>query len=105
VELLSNRDTERLPPGVSEALIEETIVVRDVQRDRVYTRARAIAVLCRALPLGFVAWAALSLPGLGGAWRALYDVVARNRVRISTALGLAACKLPPRTQDEAAAPH
>ncbi len=94
VELLSNRDAERLPEGVTAELIEETIVVRDIARDRRYTRATAIAVLCRALPLGWPAWALLSLPGLGFLWNGLYDLVARNRRRISTALGMAACRLP-----------
>ncbi|MGD8860900.1 MAG: DCC1-like thiol-disulfide oxidoreductase family protein [Myxococcales bacterium] len=94
VELIGNHEQDRLPPGVTAETVEATIVVRDRDSGALYTRSDAIAELCRALPLGTIAWLFLRAPGLRALWLRLYDRVAENRTRISQWFGLAACGLP-----------
>jgi len=83
---------EELPAGVEPELLNETILVVDVASGRYWTRAAGVAQLLAALPAGWL----LALPvrlTLPVANR-LYDVIARNRARISARLGLKACELP-----------
>ncbi len=94
VEIVPNTDRERLPAGVSAELVDSTIVVVDAESGRLYTRASAIAELLRALPFGFVLAVPLQLPGIAQLANLAYDVVAKNRARISVFFGMAACGLP-----------
>jgi len=90
---VANHDGERLDRhGIDPGLVERTIVV--VHRDgRRTTRARAFADLFGQLPLGWPVALLLRAPGLRAAADSLYDWVARNRIRISVSLGLAACQV------------
>ena len=66
---------------------------------KVFTRARAVAQVVQALPLGWsVAWA-MRLPGVVHLLGALYDVVAARRQRISVLMGKEACGIPPSHEE------
>lgn len=83
-----------LPKGVTQRLVEETIVVIDPATGRRWVKARAFAEIFAALPAGApIAWL-LRAPGLAWIADRVYDLVARNRRAISMELGLAACGLP-----------
>lgn len=97
LEFAPNDDPSRWPPGVDAATVDRTIVVIDRATGRYSTRARGIADVLAALPLGFLPALPLRLPGLSLLAGAVYDLVSRNRRAISTRLGLAACGLPRRT--------
>jgi predicted DCC family thiol-disulfide oxidoreductase YuxK len=79
-----------LPAEVTEDLVARTVVVVDPEGG-VHTRARAVAEVIQALPLGWlIAWA-MKLPGVVHLLGVLYDFVAERRLRISVALGKEAC--------------
>lgn len=81
-----------LPKEVTPDLIQRTVVVVDPD-GRVHTRARAVAEIVQALPLGWsIAWA-MKLPGVVDLLGRLYDFIAERRQRISLAMGKAACGL------------
>jgi predicted DCC family thiol-disulfide oxidoreductase YuxK len=83
-----------LPAGVSREETEHTVVVMEGARKRV--RAAAVARLLAELPGWNVAAAVLQLPGIGWLADRGYDTFARNRHRISTALGMTSCPAPRR---------
>ncbi|HWE22694.1 MAG TPA: DUF393 domain-containing protein [Myxococcales bacterium] len=83
-----------LPPGVSRDETEHTIVV--IEGARKYTRSTAVARLLRELRGWRVLGSLLRLPGIAWVSDRAYDSFARNRHRISTALGLTSCPAPPR---------
>jgi predicted DCC family thiol-disulfide oxidoreductase YuxK len=72
----------------------EAITVIDRATGRQWRRGRAIAEIARQLPGGRALGGLLALPGIRGLADAGYDALARNRARISTALGLPACPPP-----------
>jgi predicted DCC family thiol-disulfide oxidoreductase YuxK len=82
-----------LPAGVSPEETEHTVVV--LEGGRKWTRGAATARLLRELRGWALLGHALRLPGI--AWLADrgYDRFARNRHRVSAALGLASCSAPP----------
>jgi predicted DCC family thiol-disulfide oxidoreductase YuxK len=91
---LPNSDEAELPGGIEPALLAQSILVVDPQRDRRWTRADAFAEILGALPLGRLwAWP-MRLPGLRALAGFAYDGFARRRTAISTWLGLAACGVP-----------
>lgn len=83
-----------LPPGVSREETEHTVVV--LEDGRKWTRGAATARLLRELRGWAFLGRALRLPGI--AWLAdrAYDRFARNRHRVSAALGLTSCSVPRR---------
>lgn len=88
-----------LPPGMDldalEARRTYEIVVYAPERGFVHGGARGIVEILSALPLlRFLVWPA-RLPGLSHLAEMLYRLVARNRRRISAALGLNACRVRP----------
>ena len=91
---LPNSDRAELPAGIEPALLAQSILVVDPQRDRRWTRAEAFAEILGALPFGRLwAWP-MRLPGLRELAGLAYDAFARRRTTISTWLGLAACGVP-----------
>lgn len=87
-------DADPLPAGVLRDETEHTLVVLD--GDRKLTRAAGVARILRELRGWKLAGAALNLPGLRQLANLGYDQFARNRHRVSAALGLRACAVPPR---------
>lgn len=79
-----------LPEGITDELVAATVVAVD-PRGRVFTRARAVAEVVQALPLGWtIAWA-MRLPGVVQLLGLVYDFIAVRRIRISVAMGKGAC--------------
>jgi predicted DCC family thiol-disulfide oxidoreductase YuxK len=103
IRFVPNHEQGVLPQGVSQELVERTVVVQEESTGRISTRSDAVAEVCRALPLGFLPYAILKLPGLRALWLRLYELVAKNRTAISQWLGLAACGVP--TEPGLAAPQ
>ncbi|HEY3354725.1 MAG TPA: DUF393 domain-containing protein [Polyangia bacterium] len=93
-------DAAGLPAGLTSELTARTIVVLDRGRDRLLTRAPAVARILAALPFGAPLAFVLTFPGIVRLANALYDAVARHRHGLSSALGLDACRIetapPPR---------
>jgi predicted DCC family thiol-disulfide oxidoreductase YuxK len=90
ITFIGNSDPSAFRHAVPLELIERTIVVFD-QRGRRLIETRAVAALLAALPFP---WRAGSVIGAAGAADLAdfgYRWVARNRLRISVQLGLAAC--------------
>ncbi len=98
LRLLPNDDTEALAKYVGDwdpNLLDRTLLVVDPETpSRRWTRADAVAEVLAALPFGRLWSWPLRLPGLNALANAGYDRFARNRARISTWLGLAACGVP-----------
>jgi predicted DCC family thiol-disulfide oxidoreductase YuxK len=92
------------PPEISPDVLAATILVIDERSGRRYTRADAIAEIFAAFPVGWLWSLPLRIPGLRQLANWGYGLVARRRERISVALGLAACSLPPPPADPSAAP-
>jgi predicted DCC family thiol-disulfide oxidoreductase YuxK len=98
-----NSDTAALPAGVDPALLDATILVIDPAGDRRWTRSDAFAEIFAALPLGRLWSWPMRLPGIRALGGLAYDAFARNRTRISTWFGLAACGVPAAPRAEAPA--
>ena len=87
-------DVAELPSGVSREETEHTMIVLDGARKLV--RAEGVARVLRELPAWVPVAALLRAPGIRrfAGWG--YDRFARNRHRISAALGMRACAIPDR---------
>jgi predicted DCC family thiol-disulfide oxidoreductase YuxK len=94
-----NDDLSALPAGVTQELVQTTVVAVG-PGGKVATRARAVANVIGALPLGWlVAWA-MRLPGVVHLLGVLYDAVAARRQRISVLMGKEACGIEPPHEEE-----
>jgi len=100
---IGNDEAERLPAGLDPKLVETSVAVVDAQ-GRIFLEERAARRAVRALPFGLLLVGVLYVPGIQQLGRALYRLVARNRIRISSFFGLGACGVPqpPRAEVEAA---
>ena len=91
----AGNDTLPLPAGVTLEETRHTVVVLE-ESGRKHVRAEAIARLLRELR-GYRPLAALlTAPGVKALANFGYDRFAKHRHRISAALGLRACAVPPR---------
>ena len=94
-ELILRRDggaLERvvMPKEVTFELVQETVLAIDAE-GHVFTKARAVARMIRALPLGAPIAFVMTLPGIVNLLDALYGVVAARRQSISVLMGKEAC--------------
>lgn len=87
-------DAPELPTGVSRDETEHTLVV--LEGERKWVRAAAVSRILRELRGWSAPAALLRAPGLRRLADLGYDSFARLRHRISTALGMRACPVPPR---------
>jgi len=94
LRLLPNTRVDALPAGFDVAALERYVLVVDPARDRRWTRGDAVAEALAALPLGRLWSWPLRLPGIRQLMNVAYDVVARNRTRLSLWLGLSGCRVP-----------
>src|SRR5262249_11064516 len=95
LRMLPHTDTAAWPADVDRGLLDNTMLVVDPDRpSRRWTRAGAVAEVLAALPFGRLWSWPLRLPGVSALANAAYDAFARNRTRISTWFGLAACGVP-----------
>jgi predicted DCC family thiol-disulfide oxidoreductase YuxK len=90
ITFIGNYDSAAFRHAVPLELTERTIVVFD-ESGRMKIETRAVAALLAALPWPWRAGALLGLPGVADLADFGYRWVARNRLRISVQLGLAAC--------------
>jgi predicted DCC family thiol-disulfide oxidoreductase YuxK len=95
VQFVGN-DVQELPAGVSREETEHTMVVLDGARK--LTRGEGVAHILRELRGWSAASALLRAPGLRHLANLTYDAFARRRHRISAALGMRACRIPPRSR-------
>ena len=87
-------DAAALPAGVSREETEHTIVVLDGGRK--FVRAEGVSRILRELRGWSALGAVLRTPGVRQLANLGYDAFARRRHRVSLALGLRACAVPPR---------
>ncbi|MFL5309945.1 MAG: thiol-disulfide oxidoreductase DCC family protein [Myxococcales bacterium] len=102
VEWLRRRDRRRrfrfagndgeLPPGVTLEETEHTVVV--VEGRRKWTRGAATSRMLRELGGWALLGRLLAVPGIAWIADRGYDRFARNRHRVSAALGLTSCPAP-----------
>ncbi len=85
-----------LPEGVSREETEQTVVVLDRTQHLHLTRGAAASRVLRELPHWALLGRLMNLPGLSWVVDRFYVRFARNRHRISRALGMNACSLPSR---------
>lgn len=85
-------DVADLPAGVSRDETEHTMIVLDGGQKLV--RGQAVARVLRELPGWAAAAAVLQAPGIRRLADWGYDRFARNRHRISAALGMRVCAVP-----------
>jgi len=90
IKFIGNYDPTAFRHTVPLELTERTIVVFD-ESGRMKIETSAVAALLAALPWPWRAGAVLGLPGVADVANFGYRWVARNRLRISVQLGLAAC--------------
>ena len=83
-----------LPAGVSREETEHTLVV--LEGARKFVRGEGVARILRELRGWSMLGAALELPAVRQLANLGYDAFASRRHRISAALGMRACALPPR---------
>ena len=95
VQFVGN-DVPELPAGVSREETEHTLVVLDGARK--LTRGDGVARILRELRGWSAAALLLRAPGLRQLANLGYDVLARRRHRVSAALGMRACQVPPRNR-------
>jgi predicted DCC family thiol-disulfide oxidoreductase YuxK len=90
LRFVASHDSD-VPADLPKELLARTIVVRELERGRQFTRAAAFARILRALPgwrpLGWI----LAAPGIVHVAGWCYDRFAARRTQISTAFGWAAC--------------
>jgi predicted DCC family thiol-disulfide oxidoreductase YuxK len=91
---LVGNDVPDLPPGVSREETNHTVIVLDGARKLV--RADAVARILDELPGWSAAGALMRAPGIRRVANWVYDRFARNRHRVSAALGMRACAVPGR---------
>jgi predicted DCC family thiol-disulfide oxidoreductase YuxK len=91
LEFVPNYAVDRLPPGVTAELCEETVVVARRDGSKFWVRGEAVSRIFRSLPYGWALARVLDLPGIRSLLDAVYRAVASRRERISAAFGLSAC--------------
>ena len=87
-------DVERLPEGVSREETEHTMVVLEGERKMV--RGEGVARILQELRGWSLLGTALRAPGVRQIANWGYDRFARNRHRVSAALGMRVCAVPER---------
>ncbi len=103
LRFVGNDQRDQIPVEISDALMDQTVVVID--RGRHLTHERALSAILTALPLwsfGLGLW--LRVPGLSRLGRRLYAIVVRNRYDISAYLGFGVCGVKRAGPLPAAAP-
>jgi predicted DCC family thiol-disulfide oxidoreductase YuxK len=96
LEFVANDDRERLPASLDAATLESSVAAIDA-RGRVFFAERAVFEIARALPLGILLVWWLRVPLLRRLGRALYFLIARNRIRLGAWFGWGACGTAPAT--------
>ncbi len=96
---VGNYEREKIPPALDDETLTRTFAVVD-SGGRIFTQARGVYEMSKALPFGVLATFWLRLPGLSALGDAGYRKLADNRMRVSAWLGMGACGLRPPRSDE-----
>jgi predicted DCC family thiol-disulfide oxidoreductase YuxK len=99
---VGNYEREKIPSALDDETLTRTFAVID-SRGRVFTQARGVYEMSKALPFGVLATFWLRLPVLSSLGDAAYRKLADNRMQVSAWLGLGACGLRSPRSDEPAA--
>jgi predicted DCC family thiol-disulfide oxidoreductase YuxK len=95
LEFVGNDQRDRIPPELSDVLLDQTLVVID-RRGRFWTREQAVSAVISALPLyGLGLGLVLRIPGVAQLARLGYDLFSGHRHRVSAYLGLGVCGVRP----------
>ena len=86
-----NQNAKIEKPKHFNELIKNTAIVFDPKSNKMWIKHLAFAKIISLLPLGFIISWTFYLPGITILLEKAYDVIAKNRTKISTSLGLAAC--------------
>lgn len=103
VRFIANTALDASHDDIPESLLDSTIVVVDGESGRRYIESRAVAKLVGQLPIPWRCLRWLALPGLRYVADLGYRAVAKNRTQISKWLGLHACRVRTRIQNNDAA--
>lgn len=95
IAFIGNSFPENFRHQVSPELTQRTVVVVDEATGEQQTKAAGAAMLLRALPFPWPVTSVIALPGVVAISNVFYDLVARNRTRISGWLGMTTCSVPP----------
>ena len=82
------------------SMLENSIIVYDQNEDRYWTRHIAFSKIISSLPFGFLFGWILRVPGLEKVFGWFYDLISKNRTKISLLTGLPACGLPQPSIEE-----
>jgi predicted DCC family thiol-disulfide oxidoreductase YuxK len=80
--------------------LENSIIVYDQNEDRYWTRHIAFSKIISSLPFGLLFGWILRIPGLEKIFGWFYDLISKNRTKISLLTGLPACGLPQPSVEE-----
>ena len=88
-----NQNTKKEKPNGFDNLIKNTAIVLNPKNGEIWIKHLAFAKLISLFPFGFLISWIFYIPGITNILEKCYDLVAENRTKISTFLGLAACNL------------
>jgi len=91
--IFDNQNTKRDKPDDFDELIKNTAIVYNPETNQKWTKHLSFAKLLSLFPFGFIVSWIFYLPLLTNILKKIYEIVAANRTRISTLLGLAACNI------------
>ncbi|HEY6557181.1 MAG TPA: DCC1-like thiol-disulfide oxidoreductase family protein [Polyangiaceae bacterium] len=100
---VGNYEREKIPAALDDETLNKTFAVID-DRGRIFTQARGVYEMSKALPFGVLLTFWLRLPVLATLGDAAYRRIADNRLQISAWLGLGACGLTPPSSAAAEQP-
>jgi len=104
LQFVGNDERERIPAGLSDQLLDQTVVVLAPDGQH-WERERAVSAILSALPFSaFGLGLLLRVPGLAQLGRWGYDLVAERRHQVSARLGLGVCGVEQHAPAPLAAP-
>jgi len=86
-------------PDNFESLSNSTAILLDVNSTKIWIKHEVFGKILFLIPCGFLIGWIFFIPGISYIFEYIYDVVAKNRTKISRFFGLAACGLKQSTKD------
>ena len=83
-----------LKPKEFKSLSNETIILYNPKKNQLWIRQQAFGKILSLLPLGFIISWIFFIPYISEIFGFIYDIIAKNRTKISIFFGLPACDLP-----------
>tara|TARA_B100000945_G_scaffold160379_1_gene128798 strand:- start:3010 stop:5127 length:2118 start_codon:yes stop_codon:yes gene_type:complete len=82
-------------PKEFDSLADKTAMLYNSQTNQLWTRHQAFGKILSLLPFGFMLSWIFFIPYISELFGLVYDMIAKNRTKISIFFGLPACNLPP----------